>query len=86
MCPPFKESVIRSYQIQFIQDLNNYNSLLIYKLIKTNTSALDYLKSNDTKIRSRAVQLKFNIRTGPGVLGLGADLHRQHRTRAMQKL
>ena len=28
--PTFKESVIRSHQIQFTQNLDNYNSLLMY--------------------------------------------------------
>ena len=43
--PTFKGSLIRSGQIQFTQDLD---SLLMYKLIKTNTSPLNYSTETNT--------------------------------------
>jgi hypothetical protein len=71
----FKESVYASHQDFFTKEVGNYQSLQMYKMIKEDISCSDYLKSEDD--RFRAVQLKFKLRTG--VLGIGADLHRQHR-------
>ena len=60
----------------FTQELHGYSSLLLYKTLKCDTSQAGYLLSQ--KCNFKSLQLKFKSRTG--ILGIGADLFRQHRS------
>ena len=61
-------------QVQFVQDLNNYESLLMHKVIKTDTYPSEYLMLYNCNFI--AVQLKIKPKTG--VQGIGDDLYCQH--------
>ena len=73
--PTFKKCTSECYQNHFYQDIMSYTSLQLYRMVKQDTSCAHYIISD--KCSFRAMQLKFKLRTG--VLGLGSDLHRQHR-------
>ena len=74
--PAFKEAVNASYRESFWKEkIKDHQSILIYNLVKGGFPCPEYLASD--KGTYRAVQLKFKLRTG--VLGIGADLHLQHR-------
>ena len=71
----FKESMLCSRQTNFMCDLNNYDTLYLYKYLKHDVYPSEYIMSYMHNFN--AVQLKFKLRCG--IIGLGCDLHRQKR-------
>jgi len=71
----FKQAVNASYFQSFTKDIEERTSLLTYKYVKYDTFCSEYLTCDNGSFKAK--QLKFKLRTG--VLGLGADLVRQHR-------
>ena len=70
----FKNFIQNSHPTICQQEVNKLPSLRIFEMLKSDCNCSSYLKS---KAPFNAIQLKMKLRTG--VLGLGADLHRQHR-------
>jgi hypothetical protein len=72
----FKECVRQNHMDTFMEDIKDLPSLQLYSMLRSNPNILcaPYLFS---KAPFKAIQQKFKLRTG--ILGLGADLHRQHR-------
>ena len=58
----------------FEQEINNMSSLKLYRSVRSSQNMASYLCST---AHFKSVQLKFKLRSG--ILGLGADLHRQKR-------
>ena len=71
----FKVAVNESYTSTLLKDIENSSSLLLLKTLKDNVQCSGYLETSNGTFKAK--QLKFKLRTG--VLGLGADLVRQHR-------
>ena len=69
-----KQLIYQQNYERFLEDIMEHTSLCTYRSVKQEYSCAPYLLST-TSFRGK--QLKFKLRTG--VLGLGADLHRQNR-------
>ena len=73
--PRFKQAVNASYITSFQKDTAEHSSLILFRTLKDDVEASEYLTNDNTSFRAK--QLKFKMRAG--VLGLGADITRQHR-------
>ena len=69
-----KDGVHHHHCNVFENDINNVSSLQLYRNVRSSLNRTSYRCS---KLLFKAIQLKFNLRTG--VLVPGADLHREKR-------
>jgi hypothetical protein len=78
----FKNTAKALYLDTFTNDINSLSSLNLFRFLKTDVNRSEYLANEKYSFHAR--QLKFKLRTG--VLGLGADLSRQHRGSGLCKI